>query len=142
MTGPPSPKHIRMSPCAHQSVSQPTPFPRASYRQLGRVPSVPPSRKRSTSLRRLETEVTYLGPQTRVDGRNGPVNPRQLSSMAPSVISSLDLPDGYFVQPINSEQVPRYTKDFTVQVEDIITTIKPLRPLTDTVRGYAMKSSP
>ncbi|KAH9026190.1 hypothetical protein EDB85DRAFT_2149268 [Lactarius pseudohatsudake] len=50
------------------------------------------------------------------------VNP----STDPLPTSDFDLPDGRFLQLIHSEQVPRYTKGVTVQVEYIITTIKPL----------------
>lgn len=38
---------------------------------------------------------------------------------SPSDTSNLDLPEGRFLQLINSEQVPRYTKEVTVQVDHI-----------------------
>ena len=41
-------------------------------------------------------------------------------------LTNLDLPDGRVLLLMNSEQVPRYTKEVTVQVDYITTNIKPL----------------
>jgi hypothetical protein len=43
---------------------------------------------------------------------------------SPSAASDLELPEGRFLQLINSEQVPRYTKEVTVQVDYLTTSIK------------------
>ncbi len=43
-----------------------------------------------------------------------------------------DLPSGFSVKPMNPDQVPRYTRKITVQVDNIITPIKPI--LTFVVR--------
>jgi hypothetical protein len=42
----------------------------------------------------------------------------------PSATSNLELPEGRFLQLINSDQVPRYTKEVTVQVDYTITILK------------------
>ncbi|KAH8987899.1 hypothetical protein EDB92DRAFT_1103053 [Lactarius akahatsu] len=54
-----------------------------------------------------------------LDSREGSPDPTASSSAA---TSNFDLPEGRVLQLIHSEQVPRYTKDATVQVEHIITT--------------------
>ena len=51
----------------------------------------------------------------------------------------LELPDGRILQLINSEQVPRYTKEVTVQVDDIITSIKPLSLFAGPAKEHTMK---
>ncbi|KAH8987900.1 hypothetical protein EDB92DRAFT_1948398 [Lactarius akahatsu] len=71
------------------------------------------------------------------DTREGSTNSPTASS--PSASSNLELPAGRFLQLINSEQVPRYTKEVTVQVEYIITTIKPLSPLAGPAKEHTLK---
>src|SRR6266702_4617413 len=88
-----------------QSTSQHHSFPRATRHQFEHVPSAPPPREHQASLRHLKIEVTYLCPYV---GSRKSCESRQLSSMAYSVIPSFDLPDGCFVQLINSKQVPPY----------------------------------
>ncbi len=74
-----------------------------------------------------------------LDPREG--SPQRTPTTSPSpATSNFDLPDGRFLQLINSEQVPRYSKDVTVQVEYIITTIKPLSPLAGPATEHTMKS--
>ncbi|KAF8258384.1 hypothetical protein EI94DRAFT_1708061 [Lactarius quietus] len=57
--------------------------------------------------------------------------------------SDLDLPSGRFMTMIHSEQVPRFTKFAGVQVDNMITIIRPLQyvfwqiPRTDTLRNPA-----
>jgi hypothetical protein len=58
---------------------------------------------------------------------------------SPSATSDLELPDGRVLQLINSEQVPRYTKEDTVQVDDIITSIKPLSLFAGPTKEHTMK---
>ena len=58
---------------------------------------------------------------------------------SPSATSNLDLPDGRFLQLINSEQVPRYTKEVTVQVYHIITSVKPLSFFAGPAKEHTMK---
>ena len=47
----------------------------------------------------------------------------QLSTGTFSTLLNTNLPSGYSVKPMNPDQVPRYTRNITVQVDDIITII-------------------
>ena len=58
---------------------------------------------------------------------------------SPSATSDLELPDGRFLQLINSEQVPRYTKEVTVQVDYFITSIKPLSLFVGPAKEHTMR---
>ncbi|KAH9003496.1 hypothetical protein EDB86DRAFT_2371332 [Lactarius hatsudake] len=58
------------------------------------------------------------------DTREGSTNSPTASS--PSASSNFELPAGRFLQLINSEQVPRYTKDVTVSLERTYFEIPPL----------------
>ena len=55
-----------------------------------------------------------------------------------SATSSLDLPNDHVLQLIHSEQVPRYTKDATVQVITIMTIIA-LSLFSDPAKGHTIK---
>jgi hypothetical protein len=57
------------------------------------------------------------------DAREGSPQHSPIASF-PSAASDLELPEGRFLQLINSEQVPRYTKEVTVQVDYLTTSIK------------------
>ncbi|KAI9438667.1 hypothetical protein H4582DRAFT_189065 [Lactarius indigo] len=59
-------------------------------------------------------------PDTREASTNSP------TASSPSASSNFDLPTGRFLQLINSEQVPRYTKDVTVPRERTFFEIPPL----------------
>jgi len=48
--------------------------------------------------------------------------------------SDILIPDGRLVQLINSDQIPRYTKNVTMQVHYSIIALQPLRMFTDLVR--------
>ncbi|KAH9051655.1 hypothetical protein EDB87DRAFT_1582345 [Lactarius vividus] len=72
-------------------VSQQTRFSRAPHRQFGRGPSPSPSREQSRSpspadrahqFPRLETDITNLRPQARVDNTNHPTNLPSIASPA------------------------------------------------------------
>ena len=56
----------------------------------------------------------------------------------PTTPSPSDLPAGRFLQLVNSEQVPRYTKEVTVQVDYIVATIKPLSLLAGPAKEHTM----
>jgi hypothetical protein len=60
------------------------------------------------------------------DAREGSPQHSPIAS-SPSATSNLELPEGRFLQLINSEQVPRYTKEVTVQVDYIITSLKTIK---------------
>ena len=60
----------------------------------------------------------------------------QDSPIISSPTSGYSLPEGRFVQLIHSDQVPRYTKDDTVQVDYTIVLTFPLHLLTDPARSY------
>ena len=72
------------------------------------------------------------------DAGEGSPNHSPISS-SPSTTFNLDLPEGRFLQLINSEEVPRYTKEVMVQVDYIITSIKPLSLFAGPVREHPMK---
>ena len=57
-----------------------------------------------------------------------------------SSTSNFDPPFGRSLRLITSEQVPRYTKDVTVQVDNTITTGKRLRLLADPAKAHTTKS--
>ncbi len=61
------------------------------------------------------------------------------TASSPFATSNFDLPEGRVLRPMHSEQVPRYTKDVTVQVEYVITTIKQLSPLAGPAKGNTVK---
>ncbi len=86
----------------------------------------------------IGSPIDYSSPVTDApDAREGSTNSPTASSPA---TSNFELPAGRFLQLINSEQVPRYTKDVTVQVDYIITTIKPLSLLAGPATEHTMKS--
>ncbi|KAH9026194.1 hypothetical protein EDB85DRAFT_1893507 [Lactarius pseudohatsudake] len=62
------------------------------------------------------------------------------TSSSSSVTSTLDPPAGRSLQLITPEQVPRYTKDVTVQVDSIIATVNRLR-LWQTPRKHLLRNS-
>ena len=77
-------------------------------------------------------------------GPTGPDSPEAregspLHNHINSATSDLELPDGCILQLINSEQVPRYTKQATVQVDDIITSIKPLNLFAGPTKEHTIK---
>ena len=72
------------------------------------------------------------------DAREG-LPPHSPIDSPPSTTSDLDLPDGRVLQLFNSEQVPRYTRDVTVQVDDIITSMKPLSHLAGPAKEHTLK---
>jgi hypothetical protein len=55
--------------------------------------------------------------------------PPQLSPRTSITLSNTSLPNGCSVKPMNPDQVPRYTRNITVQVDDIITIFKCLHLL-------------
>ncbi|KAH9003472.1 hypothetical protein EDB86DRAFT_2365646 [Lactarius hatsudake] len=59
-----------------------------------------------------------------------------------SATSNFDLPNGRVLQLIQSEQVPRYTKDATVQVGYIMKSTKPLSLLAGPAKDHTTKSHP
>jgi hypothetical protein len=61
------------------------------------------------------------------------------TSSSSSATSNFDPPFGRSLRLITSEQVPRYTKDVTVQVDNTITTIKRLRLLADPAKAHTTK---
>ncbi|SRR6266702_654194 len=87
----------------------------------------------------IGSPIDHLSVADTVDLREGlpQHNPTASSS---SATSNFDPPFGRFLQLINSEQVPRYTKDVTVQVNNIITTINRLRLLADPAKAHTTKS--
>jgi hypothetical protein len=60
------------------------------------------------------------------DAREGSPQHSPIAS-SPSATSNLEPPEGRFLQMINSEQVPRYTKEVMVQVDYITTSIKTIK---------------
>ena len=58
---------------------------------------------------------------------------------SPSATSNLELPDGRILQLINSEQVPRYTKEVMVQVDYVITSIKLLSLFSGPAKEHTIK---
>jgi hypothetical protein len=63
----------------------------------------------------------------------------QHSPTTSSPTSNFDLPLGRVLQLINSEQVPRYTKEVPVQVDYIIATIKPLSLFSGPAKEHTMR---
>ncbi|KAH9050809.1 hypothetical protein EDB87DRAFT_1827322 [Lactarius vividus] len=129
----------------------------SSSKESSRSPS-PTDRGRQPHL---EVDVANMHLPTQVDSRSGPMNPpsvaphadaqpsvpgiRNRRSSTTSVVvkvvnpstnslptSNIDLSNGRFLQSIHSEQVPRYTRDVTVQVEPREKTYFEIPPLTTT----------
>ncbi len=71
----------------------------------------------------IDSPIGHLSVADTLDRREGlpQLNPTASSS---SATSNFGPPDGRFLRLINSEEVPRYTKDVTMQVDNILTTIK------------------
>ncbi|KAH8982871.1 hypothetical protein EDB92DRAFT_1952019 [Lactarius akahatsu] len=121
-------------------------FGRGSSASSSRESSRPPSPTDRGRQLYPEIDVTNLHPPTRADCGSSPINPpsvaphadaqpsvprfRNRRSSTTSVVvkvmdpstdslpaSNFDLPYGRFLRLIHSEQVPRYTKDVTVQVK-------------------------
>jgi hypothetical protein len=67
----------------------------------------------------------------------------ETASQRPSfAASAFYLPEGRFLQLINSEQVPRYTKGIKMQVDSTFTFIRSLNVLTDPLRKCRTPLSP
>jgi hypothetical protein len=115
----------------HATAGQATRFLRAPHCQIGRGPSASPSRERPSTeshplsplpnQRPLTDEPYNIGspgddPSPVADAPDAREGSPQHSPIAssPSATSNLELPEGRFLQLINSEQVPRYTKEVTV----------------------------
>jgi hypothetical protein len=79
----------------------------------------------------MESATAHSSPDSPVvDQRDEPVPGSPTSSNA----ATLDLPEGRFVQLINSDQIPRYTKDASMQVVYTILSLHPYISL-QTSRG-------
>ena len=90
-----------------------------------------------TNLPQLTDEPFAIDSAT---GHSPPADLHDESSQDSPIISSptsgYSLPEGRFVHLINSDQVPRYAKDITMQVDYTIVLKFPLHLLTDPARRY------
>jgi hypothetical protein len=66
----------------------------------------------------------------------------QLSTGTSYTLSNVNLPSDCSVKPMNPDQVPRYTRNTTVQVDSVITTIKCLLFRSDLAKGQTTLFSP
>ena len=153
------------------AVGQPSQVPRATHLQFGHGPDPSrlrerPSRPLSpTSPPHLIHQCPRIGIITtnesfsHGEGRDSPVVPPSASSYTLELLSPHDessqnslivspptsdyfLPEGRFVQLINSDQLPRYIRNITMQVEYTILLFYPLHLLTDPARGCPMRWQP
>ena len=115
-------------PCLHgHRGRQSSPSPSVVVGVVDPSTDLRPPRRSSIQLPLTDEPYTIGSPivPDAASARKGPPRHSPVDS-SPSATSNLELPEGRFLQLINSEQVPRYTKEVTVQVTCITTTIKPL----------------
>ena len=128
---------------------------------LGNVPSSPTSNPGHHSgqssipvVLNVEGPSFHLSPLTRpyaigsstthsspVSNTPGEVLP-QLSTGTSYTLSNVNLPRDCSVKPMNPDQVPRYTRNITVQVYSVIATIKCLLFRSDLAKGQTTLFSP
>jgi hypothetical protein len=95
-----------------------------------------------TNLQPLTEEPMAISP-TQPPIPSSVTDHHETASQRPSFVASeYYLPEGRFLQLINSEQVPRYIKDIKMQVDTILTFIQYLNLLTDPVRKGSTLWSP
>src|SRR6267142_2285521 len=95
-----------------------------------------------TNLQKLTEEPEAISP-TQLPIVSSLADHSETASQRPSfAASAFFLPEGRFLQLINSEQIPRYTKSITMQVDSTFTFIQSLNVLTDPLRKCRTSLSP
>jgi hypothetical protein len=95
-----------------------------------------------TPLQQLTEEPMAISP-TQLLITSSVADNYETASQRPSFVASeYYLLEGRSLQLIHSEQIPRYSKNITMQVDCPITSIQPLHMLTDPVRKYRTLWSP
>jgi hypothetical protein len=137
---------VDMPSLPYNTQAQRTPLTHQKQKMMGpevhvQSPS-PESLPIPTHSRPLTEEPMAISP-TQPSIASSVTGHHEIASQRPSFVASeYYLPDGRSLELIHSEEIPRYSKNITMQVDCAISFIQSLHMLTDPVRKYRTLWSP